>query len=84
MCVIAIIRISQYNFREFCAILLPRLVLEETASSTSLTQTDIIFDSFFHQKRLLARRPVASSGPASQYTNTVYQYWPWAGDVSNS
>jgi len=27
--------ISQYTFREFCAILLPRLVLEETASSTT-------------------------------------------------
>jgi len=66
MCVIAIIRISQYNFREFCAILLHRLVLEETDSNTSLTQTDMIFDSFFQQKRLLARRPAAASDPASQ------------------
>jgi len=33
MCVMAIISISQYTFCEFCATLLPRLVLEETASS---------------------------------------------------
>jgi len=40
LCVVAIIRILQYTFHEFCAILLPRLVLEETASSISLVITD--------------------------------------------
>jgi len=36
MCVMTIIRISQYTFHEFCATVLPRLVLKETVSSTSL------------------------------------------------